>query len=75
MNTGDAVHWTHTSQCGRTLSMVRREGTIEAIDGAMATVRTAGKRHVQIAVARLRVDGQRGQIDEFVEGMRAATRR
>jgi hypothetical protein len=61
LNIGDEVHWTHTSQRRRALSMVRRENTIEAIDGAVATVRTAGKRRVQ--------------IDEFVEGMREASRR
>jgi hypothetical protein len=74
VNIGDQVHWTHVSTRGRTLSMTRREGTITAIDGPMATVRTSGKRQVQIAVARLRLDGERSQIDEFVEGVRQAAR-
>jgi hypothetical protein len=55
--------------------MVRREGTIEVLMGDIACVRTSGGRQVQIAVARLRLDGQRSQIDEVVEGMREASRR
>lgn len=71
---GDKVQWTHVSQRGCTVSMVLREGTLEAIDGALAIVRTASNRQVQVAVARLRLTGQRSQIDEFVEGMREAHR-
>lgn len=72
MQIGDYVHWTHVSQRGRSISMTRREGIIEAIDGELAIVRTGKNRQVQVAVARLRLDGQRGQIDEFVGAMREA---
>lgn len=74
MKSGDKVHWTQVSTRGRTMSMQRREGTIESIDGALAIVRTAGNRQVQVALARLRLDGERSQIDEFVEGVREAHR-
>ena len=72
MKPGDRVEWTHVSQRGRAVSMVLRSGTIEAIDGALAIVRTASNRQVHIAVARLRRVGQPSQIQEFVEAMREA---
>lgn len=72
MQPGDKVEWTHISQRGRTISMVLREGTIEAIDGGLAIVRTGKNRQVQVALARLRLDGQPSQIDEFVGAIREA---
>lgn len=72
MQIGDRVQWTHVSQRGRTMSMSLREGTIEAIDGALAIVRTGKNRQVQVAMARLRAMGQPTQIDEFMGAMREA---
>lgn len=74
MKPGDKVQWTHVSQRGRELSMTRREGIIETIDGEHAIVRSASNRRTRVALARLRLDGQRGQIDEFVEAVREASR-
>jgi hypothetical protein len=74
MQAGDKVHWTQVSQRGRVLSMQRREGTIETIEGDLAQVRTSGRRRVTIAVARLRADQQPGQIDELIGAMRDAHR-
>lgn len=72
---GDKVHWTHVSQKGRQISMTRREGTIESIDGALAIVRGERKNwQYQVALARLRLDGQRGQIDDFVDAVRESAR-
>lgn len=71
---GDHVHWTHISQRGRTISMARREGVIEGIDGGLAIVRSGKNRRVQVAVARLCLDDQPSQIDEFVDAMREASR-
>ena len=72
MKSGDKVHWTHVSQRGRQITMTRKEGTIEAIDGALAIVRSATNYRYQVAVARLRIEGQRGQIDDFVDTVREA---
>lgn len=72
MHIGDRVQWTHVSQRGRTMSMSLREGTIEAIDGALAIVRTGTNRQVQVALARLRTMGQPTQLDEFMGAMREA---
>lgn len=74
MHIGDRVQWTHVSQRGRTMSMSLREGTIEAIDGELAIVRTGTNRQVQVALARLRTMGQPTQLDEFMGVMREANR-
>lgn len=74
MNPGDRVHWTHVSQRGRTMSMTLREGVLESIEGDLALVRTGKNRQVRIAVARLWLDGQPSQIDEFVGALREAHR-
>lgn len=74
MNIGDKVEWTHISQGRRSVSMTLREGTIEQIDGDIATVRTKGRRLTQVPLKRLRADGQESQIGEFVSGMREASR-
>lgn len=70
---GMKVSWTHSSTKGRTLSMRLRDGTVEAIDAnGMATIRLRSKRTCQVAVARLRAEGQPSQIDEFMDAMRRA---
>lgn len=75
MNIGDKVSWTHVSQRGRTMSMTLREGVIEQINGAVATVRTPSKRQVIVDIRRLRLEGQESQISEFVGAMRESARR
>lgn len=71
---GDKVTWTHVSSSGRTMSMTLREGTITALDGDVATIQPPSKKSspVQIKIVRLRKPGQRSQITEFIEGVRAA---
>lgn len=75
MQAGDKVEWTHVSSNGRSLSMTLREGTIEQIKGDVAVVRTKGRRLVEVAVRRLRSEGQESQISEFVGAMRENARR
>lgn len=75
MHIGDKVEWTHVSTGRGSLSMTLREGTIEQIKGDVALVRTPGRRLVEIAVRRLRSEGQESQIGEFVSGMRENARR
>lgn len=71
---GDRVQWTHVSQRGRTMSMAVREGVIEAIDGALAIVRTGKNRQVQVSLARLRAMGKPTQLDEFMGAIREVNR-
>lgn len=71
---GDKVHWTHTSAQGRSISMTRREGTIVEINDQIAVVLTSSKRRIYIHTSRLRLNGRRGQIDEFVDAVREAHR-
>ena len=54
--------------------MSLREGIIEALSGDVAIVRRAGGRRESVAVSRLRLPGQRSQIDEFAEAVFAAAR-
>jgi hypothetical protein len=74
---GDRVHWTQTSARGRSLSMTRREGVVVAVSlgGDVADVRIASGKVLQLYTRVLRHEGERGQIDEFVEGVVAANRR
>ncbi len=74
MQPGDKVHWTHVRQQGREVSLERRDGTIETIDGKDAVVRSGSNRRTRVALARLRLDGQPGQIDELIEAARGANR-
>lgn len=73
---GDAVHWTQTSARGRSLSMTRREGTVigVSLDGRIVDVRTKSGKRVQLYATALRLEGQRGTLDEFVEATAAAYR-
>lgn len=62
MKPGDKVQWTQTSARGRTISMQLKEGVIESINGAVATVRTGKNvsiRRVEINLRRLQAVGQR----------------
>jgi len=75
MQPGDKVQWTHTSRRGRTISMQLKEGVIESIAGAVATVKTGkNNRRVEINARNLQLVGQRSQIDAFVEAVREASR-
>jgi len=71
---GDKVTWTHVSPGRNVMPMRLREGTITALEGAVATVQPPSKktRPIQINVARLRRPGQRSQITEFIEAVRTA---
>lgn len=73
IKTGDKVHWTHTSRGKRTLSMRRRDGVVESINGDMAIVKCNG-RQVEVEVKRLRTESQPSQVTEFVDAMVEASR-
>jgi hypothetical protein len=77
MKPGDKVHWTHTSVRGRSLSLSRREGEIVSVSlcGGIADVRRKSGRVEQIYVKALRLEGERGTLDEFVEAVRDANRK
>ncbi len=69
---GMRVHWTAVSTGRRTFSMTRKEGTVTAIDGAVAKVKSRNGRAVEVDVVRLRTIDQPSQITEFIEGVRGA---
>jgi len=64
---GMSVHWTAVGKGRRTLSMTRKEGTVTALDGQVAKVKTRSGRVIEVDVIRLRLMDQPSQITEFVE--------
>jgi plastocyanin len=75
INVGDTVSWTKTSSSGRTFSMVSKTGTVTALDGDVATVKTSKyAKPVQVHVSRLRRTGQKSELTEFVEAVVEASR-
>jgi len=75
MKKGTKVSWTHVSQRGRTLSMILRKGVIDSIDNDYAIIRKSNGKTERVALARLRTEGQKSQITEFIEIMRTAHQR
>ena len=73
---GDKVSWTHVSTSSRTISMKLREGTVIKINNGIATVKPVARnsRATQVDIRRLRLEGQKSQIMEFVEAVREAHR-
>lgn len=72
---GDEVHWTHTGSSKRTISMSRREGTIEGfIRKGHAIVKKSSGRRETVMLTRLRAIDAPSQITEFVEAIREASR-
>lgn len=72
---GDRVTWTQVGGSRNTISMNQREGTVTAIDDkGIATVKPPSKyaKSVRVAVARLRLPGQKSQITEFIEAVKKA---
>jgi hypothetical protein len=67
---GDKVSWTKIGGSGRTVSMSLREGVVVEIVGIFARVKTSSNRIAMVEVDRLRLQGQKSQITEFVESMR-----
>lgn len=71
----DRVTWTQVGGGGLIIDMRLREGTVTAIDEqGIATVKPPSKksRSVKVAVARLRLPGQKSQITEFIEAVKEA---
>ena len=55
--------------------MQLKEGVIESVQGAVATVKTGkNNRRVEINVRNLQLTGQRSQIDVVIEAVREASR-
>jgi hypothetical protein len=56
--------------------MTRREGVVVAVSigGDVADVRIRSGKVLQLYTNVLRLDGERGRIDEFVEAVAAANR-
>ena len=78
---GDYVTWTHVGGGGLIIDMRLQEGTVTAInEQGIATVKPPVKppaktsKSVLVAVARLRLPGQKSQITEFVEAVVEANR-
>lgn len=71
---GDRVQWTHTSRRGRSISMALREGTVEAVAGAVATVRYGKKTMLQLPLGALHAVGAPSRLGAVVEAIRAAGR-
>jgi hypothetical protein len=71
---GEGITWTHVSKRGKSLSMSLRCGTVEAIEGDMATVIRPSGRREKVELKRLRRPGQKSQITEFVEVVMEANR-
>jgi len=51
------------------MSMTLREGVVQAIVGDVAVVKKRNGQREIVAVQRLRVQGEKSQITEFVEAM------
>ena len=66
---GSAVHWTAVATGRGVLSMQKKQGTVTAIEGKWAKVKTRRGRVVTVAIGRLRLAGQTSQITEFVEAV------
>ncbi len=66
---GRKVSWTHFSKIGLAISMSLREGTVEAIDDNMATVKLDSGKSVLVETVRLRLPGQTSQITELVQSV------
>ena len=74
MKVGDKVHWTKVSRGRRTVSMKRMDGEIIAINGDLATVKTAsGKQEVPLAA--LRLPDAPSAVTEFVDAMRDVSKK
>ena len=72
---GDAVSWIKTSSRGSTVSLVSKAGTVTALDGQLATVKTSKHaKPVQVRLSRLRLAGQKSELTEFVEAVVEASR-
>jgi len=71
---GSAVRWTVTRSSRRSMSMTLREGVVEALNGAQATVKLKSGRRADVAIAELSTHGQPTVIGSFVEALRAAHR-
>lgn len=69
---GDKVRWTQTSVRGRTMSMRLREGTVAAIMGDTATVKSRSERSkpVQVNVAQLEQERKETAISVMADVMR-----
>lgn len=75
ISVGDQVQWTQVGGGGLIIDMRIREGTVTAInDQGIATVKPPSKKSksVLVAVARLRLPGQKSQITEFIEAIKEA---
>jgi hypothetical protein len=71
---GDQVSWTHVGGGSKTITMSLREGMVESIAGAVATVKKKSGRRERIMLVCLRTKGQKSQITEFVEAVVEANR-
>jgi hypothetical protein len=70
MKIGDKVSWTHFSKGRGSFSLTLKKGEIVGFDGDYATIKTSKYVTKTILTARLRLEGEKSQITEFVEGVR-----
>lgn len=67
---GERVSWTHCLVRGRvTMEMSLRSGVIVALSGRVAKIKKSSGRTEVVAIARLRKEGQKSQIQEVLEIM------
>jgi len=64
---GEEVSWTDSNARGKSVSMKLCQGIITQLDNEYAVVRISSGRRKQIALQRLRKQGEKSQISEFVE--------
>lgn len=66
---GDQVTWMKTTIRGSMIGIETKDGTIESIDGSVATVKPPkkGSRRVRVHVSRLRKQGERTELMETLD--------
>lgn len=69
MKPGDKVTWTKITGRGKTINMRLKYGTIESINGEVATVKTKGKSRLEIPLSDLRPENEPGTLTEFVKAL------
>jgi len=72
---GDRVHWTATKQGSGSLTLMRREGVIEAIRDESAKVKLPSGHRTWVHFCRLRQMDAPSQITELIETVRDASQK
>lgn len=72
---GDKVQWTEKRVSGRTISMNMRRGTIVERFGDDYLVKKTNGQNQVVPASWLQLDGQKSEIQDFIEAMRLASKK